>query len=297
MAAPPELPGKPVPHAHDARYREAAVVIDCEGDTLVGIASIPADPGTRGVLIVVGGPQYRAGSHRQFVLLARDLAASGVPVLRFDYRGMGDSAGQPRDFQRVDKDISFAVGHLMAAVPSLRDVAIWGICDGATASAFYAATDPRVTGMVLLNPWVRTGDSVARATIRHYYSARLVDGALWKKILRGRFDFVSALRSFGELADIALRGLLKPPQSVGTLPDRLLAGVAQFRGRILVILSGQDLAAREFEDLARSTRGWKRALGPGRTAWRRLDPADHTFSCRAWRDQVAVWTREWIHSW
>ncbi|KAB8057318.1 hydrolase 1, exosortase A system-associated, partial [Janthinobacterium violaceinigrum] len=58
---------------------------------LVGILSLPAAPGPRGVLIVTGGPQYRVGSHRQFVLLARALAAQGVPVLRFDLRGMGDS--------------------------------------------------------------------------------------------------------------------------------------------------------------------------------------------------------------
>ena len=47
---------------------------------------------SRGMLIVVGGPQYRAGSHRQFTLLARDVAATGVPTMRFDYRGMGAPA-------------------------------------------------------------------------------------------------------------------------------------------------------------------------------------------------------------
>ena len=39
------------------------------------------------MVIVVGGPQYRAGSHRQFTLLARHIAAAGYPVLRFDARG------------------------------------------------------------------------------------------------------------------------------------------------------------------------------------------------------------------
>lgn len=54
-----------------------------------------------GLLMVVGGPQYRVGSHRQFVLLARDLAAAGIPVFPFDYRGMGDSTGQARDFEGI----------------------------------------------------------------------------------------------------------------------------------------------------------------------------------------------------
>jgi len=60
------------------------------------------------VLIIVGGPQYRVGSHRQFVLLARHLAAQGIPVMRFDVRGMGDSKGKPRNFGQLDDDLRAA---------------------------------------------------------------------------------------------------------------------------------------------------------------------------------------------
>ena len=49
---------------------------------------------------MVGGPQYRVGSHRQFTLMARAFAAAGYPVLRFDYRGIGDSEGESRGFER-----------------------------------------------------------------------------------------------------------------------------------------------------------------------------------------------------
>ncbi|MFD2365193.1 hydrolase 1, exosortase A system-associated [Pseudoduganella sp. GCM10020061] len=298
MAAPPESPGRPCPGgASDASYREQAVLIDCEGDTLVGIASIPARPGPRGILVIVGGPQYRAGSHRQFVLLARDLAQDGIPVLRFDYRGMGDSAGGMRNFEQVGADIARALDQFTATVPSLQDVAVWGMCDGAAAAAFHAPLDPRVVGMVLLNPWVRTDGGIARTTLRHYYRARLFDRALWGRILRGRFDYRAALRSLAGLLSQAAGGTRRAGGSQPALPDRLLSSLAAFPGRILVILSGQDLTAREFMDLAGSSAKWKRALGPHRTGWRHLEEADHTFSCRAWRDQVARWTREWVRSW
>jgi hypothetical protein len=46
------------------------------------------------VVIIVVGPQYRAGLHRQFVSLARTLSTAGFLVLRYDYRGMGDSDGE-----------------------------------------------------------------------------------------------------------------------------------------------------------------------------------------------------------
>ena len=75
-------------------FSEHAIAFDCVEEQLLGVVSLPAQASDIGVLVIVGGPQYRVGSHRQFVLLARYLAASGYPVLRFDVRGMGDSSGQ-----------------------------------------------------------------------------------------------------------------------------------------------------------------------------------------------------------
>src|SRR5262249_34407086 len=125
---------------------ETALTMECEGRQLVGILSRDRSPATRGVLIVVGGPQYRVGSHRQFTLLCRYLAERGVPALRFDYRGMGDSDGETRTFERVGEDIRCAIDRLFACVPGLKDVVIWGLCDAASAALFYARGDPRVGG-------------------------------------------------------------------------------------------------------------------------------------------------------
>ena len=155
--------------------KEEALVFGCGNDSLVGVLAIPDKPALRGVLIVVGGPQYRAGSHRQFTLLARDLAASGIASLRFDYRGMGDSSGEARSFESVHEDIGCAIERLLEAVPTLNDAVIWGLCDAASAALFYAHLDPRVRGVVLVNPWVRTHQGIAQAHLRHYYGARLLN--------------------------------------------------------------------------------------------------------------------------
>src|SRR5712692_9618697 len=135
-------------------HNEIALIFDCEGESLVGILSGAGPLAGRGVLIVVGGPQYRVGSHRQFTLLARHLAERGVPALRFDYRGMGDSGGEFRTFERVGADIRWAVDRFFASVPGLKEVVIWGLCDAASAALFYAHQDERVSGLILLNPWV-----------------------------------------------------------------------------------------------------------------------------------------------
>jgi exosortase A-associated hydrolase 1 len=278
-------------------YEERALGFPCGDDTLVGIATVPAAPSGRGVLIVVGGPQYRVGSHRQFPLLARHLAAHGIAAMRFDYRGMGDSDGEERDFESIREDIRAALDAFTEAVPGMRDIVLWGLCDGASAAAMYAPDDARVRGLVLLNPWVRTDDGVARTTLKHHYRDRLRDPAFWRKLARGKFDYAGSLKSMLALVRAAFA---KPAAQAGTqasLPERMHRGLHAFGGHTLLVIGGADLTGREFCDVAGSTPAWKRLTTAPRVTWRRIEDADHTFSRRAWRDQVAEWTREWVVSW
>ncbi|PLX75955.1 MAG: hydrolase 1, exosortase A system-associated [Azoarcus sp.] len=166
--------------------REAAFLFECEGDELVGIIAAPEEISSDlGVLVVVGGPQYRVGSHRQFVLMARRLAANGFACMRFDYRGMGDATGEQRDFEHVEQDIRAAIDAFCARAPAVKRVVLWGLCDGASAACFYAAGDMRVTGMVLLNPWVKTAAGEAKTYLKHYYLQRVLEPAFWKKLMGG----------------------------------------------------------------------------------------------------------------
>jgi exosortase A-associated hydrolase 1 len=269
---------------------EEALVFACGSESLVGVLARPAAPAARGVLIVVGGPQYRAGSHRQFTLLARELAGSGIASLRFDYRGMGDSSGAPRSFEAVDEDIGCAVERLLDAVPELREVVIWGLCDAASAALFYAHRDARVRGVVLLNPWVRTEQGIAQAHLRHYYGHRLLDRSFWHKLVSGRLDVRTAFASLRKfLVDAAA-----PREEAGTLPERMEEGLRRFRGRVLLILSGKDLTADEFRGVVSRSERWRRLLAEARVTRRELAEANHTFSRRQWRDQVARWTADWV---
>jgi exosortase A-associated hydrolase 1 len=279
------------------QFEERPLVFDCGGERLVGIASIPQAPARRGVLVVVGGPQYRAGSHRQFVLLARRLAAAGIAAMRFDYRGMGDSEGAARDFETLGEDLRAATDCFLAAVPGLEQVVLWGLCDAASAALCHAASDPRITGLVLLNPWVRTETGIAKTTLKHYYRGRLMTADLWRKILRGKFDFTGALRSLAGLVRAA--GARRPAASgaaPAALPERMCDGLARFGGKVLLIIGGADLTGREFCDLAGASPAWRRQLAAPRVTRRELAGADHTFSRRAWRDQVADWTCDWVHA-
>jgi len=262
---------------------ERVVVFDCCGESLVGILHEPdATRHDLAVLVVVGGPQYRVGSHRQFVLMSRMLSDVGYPVLRFDHRGMGDSTGLQRSFDSVDDDIRAAIDALSAEIRGLRGMVIFGLCDAASAALIYGCSDPRVVGLVLANPWVRTDVGRARTQVRHYYGQRLLTGSFWRKVMSGKFNpldsldsFVRAvLRAFGGAARIA-------SDRPGTYIDQMLIGLAGYvrMGRpVLLLMSESDLTAREFDDLCHSSSAWREQISATNVSRVDLPEADHTFS-------------------
>ncbi|SEO15919.1 exosortase A system-associated hydrolase 1 [Nitrosospira multiformis] len=287
---------------------DRALVFRCEDAWLYGILSLPRQLSSRGVLIAVGGPQYRVGSHRQFTLLARHLAANGSPVLRFDFRGMGDSEGSARTFEHVEDDLRCAIDTFLAEVPSLNELVILGLCDAASAALFYAYQDLRVTGLVLLNPWIRTNEGVAKVYLKHYYSKRLLQSDFWHKIGSGKFDYVAAVHSLWRTVGAAVAGKyltgtslkgknLEKTCSLAPLPERMFEGLRRFQGRVLLIISGNDLTAQEFLDLVNGSVEWQKLLTSPQVSHLNLPEANHTFSRREWRDQVGAWTQDWIHSW
>jgi len=283
--------------------KEIPLVFDCQGEQLVGILHHADNPADTGVLIVVGGPQYRVGSHRQFVLLARHLADKGLPVMRFDVRGMGDSTAEQRTFDQLDSDISAAIDSFLNACPEVKRVVLWGLCDGASAALFYAYQDSRVKGLVLLNPWVFTEQGAAKTYLKHYYLQRLLSGDFWRKVFSFRFDYAGSVASLFDLLQRAKSPSL--PQVVNVsqiarvdaqlaLPIRMRECLKQFAYPVLLILSGRDLTAEEFRETVKADAEWQALLADPRVTRQDLIEADHTFSSKVLRDQVAEITANWL---
>ena len=283
------------------RQPEQAFTFAVAAERLVGILhvpdSIPTSPevARTGVVVVVGGPQYRAGSHRQFVGLARQLAMAGHPVLRFDVRGMGDSSGVLHSFEHISDDIGAAIDQLMQRQPQLQRVVLWGLCDGAAAALLYLdeRVDPRVQGLCLLNPWVRSDASLARTQVKHYYRQRLMQREFWLKLLSG------------QVAGAALRGLWTSLRAASAGLDddnngrpfqtRMARAWKRFGGEILLVLSGKDYTAREFREVVAAHPAWHGALAQSNVQVHAASAADHTFSdiceTRAMEQVTLNWLR------
>ncbi|CAM4049192.1 hydrolase 1, exosortase A system-associated [Roseateles saccharophilus] len=276
---------------------ESVLSIACGGEPLVGILAEPdGTPADVGVLIIVGGPQYRVGSHRQFTLLARNLAGNGFAALRFDYRSMGDSPGETRDFLDVGTDIAAAIDALLAARPALRRVVLWGLCDAASASLLYldATHDPRVAGVALLNPWVRSAATLAQTHVKHYYWRRLRQPEFWLKLLRGGVG-LAALRGLGSNLRLA-RGAGQAKADSRSFQDRMAAGLRGFAGPALLILSGDDYTAREFAGHARTSTAWLGLLTRPTLDLHELPTADHTFSMTADHGALCRICLDWMRT-
>lgn len=124
------------------------------GEALFGCYHAPVSPARNHAVVLcypMGQEYIRA--HRSFVLLARRLARRGFAVLRFDYFGTGDSAGDAEDgrLPRWIEDARAAIGEARRRSGAAR-VSIIGLRIGGTVAALAAAADGAVADLVLWDP-------------------------------------------------------------------------------------------------------------------------------------------------
>jgi len=154
------------------------------------ILTEPSDPGPRArtalVLLNIGA-NHHVGSNAMYVALARSLAAQGFRVVRLDFSGLGDSVrpagGRENDIYagRFFAEVRTVLDHLFAR--GIERAVLGGLCSGAYAAYHTAIADPRVSGLVMINPlafhW-NEGDSVEVRSRQGFKSTRFYKQALWQ---------------------------------------------------------------------------------------------------------------------
>jgi exosortase A-associated hydrolase 1 len=277
------------------KYTEDVVSIRCEGHALTGIQARPEIPKTTGVIVLVGGPQYRVGSHRQFVLLSRTLAEAGYAVLRFDYRGMGDSDGSPNDFTCVSADLEAAILKFKSDIPEIQKIVLWGLCDGASAALIYCyeKNDSQISGLCLLNPWVRSPQSLAHMQIKHYYAQRLFEKDFWLKLVSGKIRPSALMDLIKKITD-KLIPKHQPPLTEKTFQQKMAQAWNTFEGKILLLLSEEDYVAKEFLDHSKTDPSWRGLLKNTRVTRHDLKQSDHTLSSIPSRLLAEQLTLKWL---
>lgn len=242
----------------------------CAGETLS--ATLDEATGETGLLIVSGGNEIRIGAHRGMALLAQRLAEAGVPVFRYDRRGIGDSTGENRGFEASAEDIAAAAATFSAEAPGVKRIVAFGNCDAASALAlFHAATG--IDALVLANPWtIEEKDELPpAAAIRARYAERLRDPKEWLRLARGGVNL-------GKLFRGLTKALRKPPRPPASLAARLAGALGAAQVPVTLLIAKGDNTAIAFMD------AWKAPAFDAARAKLRVEEYDtdsHSFATTA----------------
>jgi len=217
------------------------IPFSCSGETLLG--TLDEATGTMGLLIVSGGNEIRAGAHRGMATLAARLAAQGVPVFRYDRRGVGDSSGENTGYLGARDDLVAATAAFRAAAPHVARIAGFGNCDAATTLALWGH-EAGIEALILANPWVvaPAADLPAPAAIRAHYRQQLRDPATWWRLLRGGVSLQRLARGLRSIATSA-------PAS--TLTQQAIEAITHWGDSTTVILARGDNTAIAYAEAVR----------------------------------------------
>jgi len=234
------------------------IAFDCAGETLLG--TLDRAEGKTGLLIVSGGNEIRVGAHRGMALLAERLSVAGIPVLRFDRRGVGDSGGENGGYASSAPDIAAAVAAFRQHAPAVERIAGFGNCDAATALVLFGR-GVGIDRLILSNPWViePTDDLPPAAAIRARYAERLRDPKEWRRLVTGGVDLRKLVSG--------LCKVLTKSEDHNSLADRFFRATPR---DATVILAQRDATAQAFADEA-AKRGWAGTIAT-------IDTASHSYA-------------------
>lgn len=220
-------------------------------------------------LLLSPGIKTRSGPHRLHRKLAAPFIAHGIPVMRIDYGGLGDSQGDWPD-ERLEHiyrqvELGHCVGDARCALDwleshcGIRRVVAGGLCGAAVTALQAAAQDPRIAALYAVGlPFTLHGaknpEGLPRGQARAYwtrYLRKLAQPAAWLRLLSLESDFrlMWRLASGGLLARL---GSNADRPSLGAdvnprLPGAFLELLASSRPALL-LFGENDPLRFEFEE-------------------------------------------------
>jgi len=173
-SAPQDMTVDPQKSAHELHSASPgeALYFDAGDHKLFGWMHLPPLKVARGTGLVVCKPFGYEGicAHQSIRAFAETAAAIGIPTLRFDYLGTGDSPDiDPRANQLEvwSKDVVAAIGELQR-ITGVERVCLLGVRLGAVLATMAAAQCRSVAGLILISPIVK-----GRRYLRELRTARL----------------------------------------------------------------------------------------------------------------------------
>lgn len=299
---PARAKGKPTARAYGvvaSGVREEAMRFG-PSNGYVGVLTEPVDKArSQGKPLVIfsnTAGNYRIGPNRMYVEMGRKLAAAGIPSIRIDVSGIGDSLvwedeahNHPYADQLVD-DVRATIKHLTTTKRATQ-FGVAGLCSGAFVGYHSAVADPAITSLVLINLQIFRWEEgmsldvnpLANRDATEYYKRRLFAKEAWMKLLKGGVDPRYAFSALGgRIADMSKAAFAKVKSKIPVDPSRGSEVARAFdamtkRGvDVLVIFAAGDPGISNLDDKVGTS--MKALLArPGFTI-ETIDGPDHSFT-------------------
>jgi pimeloyl-ACP methyl ester carboxylesterase len=235
--------------------------------TYFGIISTPtiAPLSKTGVVLLSGtfGGTTTLGRNRMWLKMAHALADRGFPVLRFDYAGIGDSIGDAVCYELENPAIpELHAGFDLLASQGVERFVVVGTCYGSRTALAKSVGEPRVHGIHLLVPPVRTGTKGvggAEHLAEYVGTASLARRAFSLRVIRKLFRSKKARSAAGNVLSMKLKSVLgrnggdtqeepRPSREAAEGFHRPLRRLLEDGVRVRMLFGKNDFFWTEFEE-------------------------------------------------
>jgi hypothetical protein len=263
------------------------------GDNLFGVLTDPIAPSADGLAVVLVNPGSvrRTGPNRMWVEVARRWAARGVPVLRLEVEGVGDSGGDGTPYkdtavfyeESFADQVSAALDELQAQGVASRFV-VGGLCSSSYWAFHALLDDERVRSGLLLNLFCFFWDPVYAERAHVPQARKMLRPSWWLKLIRGKVDRAGMRRFARWIVRAPFKLLSRLGRGGGDEIDRALDALRDDGKRaVLWFCPDEPLLARmERDGRIEHLDRWPNL------ELRRLTATDHVFR--------AVWMQRQVHA-
>jgi hypothetical protein len=165
--------------------KEIPLAFKCKGKQIVGILHLPQRKNPPIIIMCHGWGANKLGTWQGlFVKSAREICKSGFAVLRFDFRGSGDSEGEFREqtIETMLEDLDCILNGLDKKYVDIDKIGLIGHSLGGKAAIIEAAKDKRIKCLVLWSTPASHKDAFPTAfveEIRNRKKLLLGDSGCW----------------------------------------------------------------------------------------------------------------------
>ncbi len=293
------------------------------GLKLFGVLHKPDDQPASDLAVILLSPgvKMRVGPQCLYRRMTDHFVRLGLPVLRFDFYGLGDSEGTLTEELLRDVYNHIEVGRFvddtvdamawMEQQQGTKQFILSGLCGGAITGLLCGSRDRRVAGLLGLGITAvlasRAADESRYMTAnqlaytRRRYLRKLLQPTAWVRLLRFKTDYRAVLRSLAHPLRSRAQATTTeaaPPENDNANPLFPPAFFAMLESKrpMLLVFGGSDRLQWEFDEKFVARHQKQLASLPPLYDVHIVKNANHVLSWSAWQSEMLEVSTRWLNT-